>query len=67
MEEKLKNKNILIIGYGNTGKSLGAFLWNKKNNIYFWDDNQNKLDNLDKAFYKYNGQKVNLFDCIYFE
>ncbi|MBF96847.1 MAG: UDP-N-acetylmuramoylalanine--D-glutamate ligase [Alphaproteobacteria bacterium MarineAlpha9_Bin4] len=65
MEEKLKNKNILIIGYGNTGKSLGAFLWNKKNNIYFWDDNQNKLDNLDKAFYKYNGQKVNLFDCIY--
>ena len=32
-------KNILILGYGKTGKSIAKFLGKKKLNIYFWDDN----------------------------
>jgi len=61
--KNIKN-NILILGYGNTGKSLGVFL-SKKFNIYFWDDDQNKFDKIDKSFSKYNYEKVSFFDCIY--
>ncbi len=67
MGKKIKNmnNNILILGCGNTGKSLGVFLSKKNLNIYFWDDDQNKLDKIDKDFSKYNSEKLSFFDYIY--
>ena len=60
-----ETKNILILGYGSTGKSLGVFLNDKKLNVYFWDDNQTKLEEIDAAFSIYTGQKLTLFECIF--
>ena len=65
MGKETNNKNILILGYGNTGKSLGAFLNNKKFNIYFWDDNQTRLEKIDASFSKYTGQKLTLFESVF--
>ena len=62
---KKQYKNILILGLGSTGRSIGEFLKRKKANIYCWDDNKNKLDKIDKNFIKYSNQKINFFDCIY--
>ena len=50
--KKQTNKNILILGYGKTGKSIASFLKNKKFNIYFWDDNKKKLNKINSRFFK---------------
>ncbi len=60
-----KNKNILILGYGKTGKSIAEFLNHKKFNIFFWDDNKAVLDNLDSHFIKYNQQSLRIFESIF--
>ncbi len=64
MESRIKyfKKDILIIGFGKTGKSIVKFLKNKKNNIFIYDDNldltKNKL--YDKNIY--NPEKKNISD-----
>ena len=50
--KKQTNKNILILGYGKTGKSIASFLKNKKLNIYFWDDNKEILNKINSRFLK---------------
>ena len=60
-----KNKNILILGYGKTGKSIAEFLNHKKFNIFFWDDNKAVLDDLDSHFIKYNQQSLRVFESIF--
>ena len=37
---KFYKKIILIIGLGQTGKSVAKFLLKKKCKIFFWDDNE---------------------------
>ena len=59
------NKNILILGYGKTGKSIASFLKNKKLNIYFWDDNKEALNKINSRFLKYTKQNLSLFHSIY--
>ena len=44
-----KEKNILIYGFGITGKSCFNFL-DKKNNIKIYDDN---ISNIPKKFFKF--------------
>ena len=63
--KKQTNKNILILGYGKTGKSIASFLKNKKLNIYFWDDNKEILNKINSRFLKYTKQNLNLFHSIY--
>ena len=45
------NKNILILGYGNTGKSLGKYLKDDGLNIFYWDDNKNILNSIKKKIW----------------
>ena len=63
--KKQTNKNILILGYGKTGKSIASFLKNKKFNIYFWDDNKEVLNKINSRFLKYTKQNLSLFHSIY--
>ena len=58
--KKQTNKNILILGYGKTGKSIASFLKNKKFNIYFWDDNKEILNKINSRFLKYTKQNLNI-------
>ena len=58
-------KNILILGYGKTGKSIAEFLKNKKFNIYFWDDNSEVFNKISNNFFKYNKQSLNIFQKIF--
>ena len=64
-EKKEIYKNILILGYGKTGKSIAEFFKNKNFNIYFWDDNREVLDKIDSNFLKYNQQSVNTFYRVF--
>ena len=63
--KKEKYKNILILGYGKTGRSIARFLGNKKLNIYFWDDNKSVLDKINDNFFVYNQQNLNNFESIF--
>ena len=63
--KKQTNKNILILGYGKTGKSIATFLKNKKFNIYFWDDNKEILNKINSRFLKYTKQNLSLFHSIF--
>ncbi len=60
-----KEKNILIIGFGETGKSIGNFLNSRNVNIYFWDDNKDILNKPTNLFLKYSNQNIGFFDEIY--
>lgn len=64
-EKKEIYKNILILGYGKTGKSIAEFFRNKNFNIYFWDDNREVLDKIDSNFLKYNQRSVNAFHRVF--
>jgi UDP-N-acetylmuramoylalanine--D-glutamate ligase len=59
------NKNILILGYGKTGRSIAFFLKNKKFNIYFWDDNKEILNKINSRFLKYTKQNLGYFHSIF--
>ena len=50
---------------GSTGKSIAKFFKYKKFNIFFWDDNEKKLDNVKAPFYKYSNEGLGKFNCIY--
>ena len=63
--KKQTDKNILILGYGKTGKSIASFLKNKKFNIYFWDDNKEILNKINGRFLKYTKQNLNIFQSIF--
>ena len=48
-----ENKNILIVGYGNTGKGVDDFLKTKNCNVFLFDDNKkiypNNIEKIDYA------------------
>ena len=56
--KNLNNKKVLILGMGSTGLSICNFLKNKKIDIYCWDDNKCKLENIEKSFSIYSNQKL---------
>ncbi len=65
MNKFIKNKDILILGYGKTGKSLAKYLTKQGAKIYFWDDNAKILAKIDKSYFKYEQEKSHIFDYIY--
>ena len=65
MKKNFNNKKVLILGMGSTGISICNFLKNKKIDIYCWDDNKCKLENIEKSFSIYSNEKLSLFECIY--
>ena len=56
LEKKYNKKDVLILGFGKTGKSLIKFLIKLNAYIYIWDDNIN-LKNL-------NFNKVKIFNIL---
>ena len=64
-DKKETFKNILILGYGKTGKSIAEFFKNNKLNIYFWDDNSEVFDKISNNFFKYNNQSLSIFQRIF--
>ena len=65
MNKFKKNKDILILGYGKTGKSLAKYLTKQGAKIYFWDDNAKILAKINKSYFKYEQEKSHIFDYIY--
>ena len=65
LNNKYYYKKILIIGFGETGKSIAKFLSAKKCKIFFWDDN-NK-NNYNKKFKKICPKELelNYYDFIF--
>ncbi len=59
-EKKYNNKDILVLGYGTTGKSIIKFFRMQNVNIFVYDDNIN--DNYFKKVKPYNPNKKKLAD-----
>ncbi|MBN2779699.1 MAG: UDP-N-acetylmuramoyl-L-alanine--D-glutamate ligase [Alphaproteobacteria bacterium] len=47
----LKNKRILIVGFGKTGRSAAKFLQGKVGSLFVWDDSENGRQNIKTAGY----------------
>ena len=64
MEVKTKyyNKDILIVGFGKTGKSILKFFKNQKVNIYIYDDNLDIIKNRFKVKYFFNEKEKKISD-----
>ena len=63
---KYYKKEVLIIGYGLTGKSIANFLKKQKCNIYVWDDSLDKLNKKDcKKIITYNIKYKKIEDFSY--
>ena len=54
---KYKNKNVLIVGYGESGKSSQDFLLNHKANVFLYDDNKQVFNSL-----KFDNKKVTILE-----
>ena len=65
--KKYKNKEVLVLGFGRTGKSVTKFLKKLKAVIYIWDDNFEVRSFNSKKFKIYNSlkKKVSDFNFIF--
>lgn len=54
---KYKNKNVLIVGYGESGKSSQDFLLSHKANVFLYDDNKQVFNSL-----KFDDKKVTILE-----
>lgn len=52
-----KNKNVLIVGYGESGKCSANFLLDKKANVFLYDDNNQVFNSL-----KFDNQNVTILE-----
>ncbi len=62
---KYQSKNILILGFSKTGKSIAKFLKNRKCKISFWDDNPEIKNRKDFKKIEINNINFNEFDYIF--
>ena len=62
LKTKYYKKDILIVGFGKTGKSIFKFFKNQKVNIFIYDDNLNINCNYPKKLKSYNPDKKRLAD-----
>ncbi|MAH89220.1 MAG: UDP-N-acetylmuramoyl-L-alanine--D-glutamate ligase [Pelagibacterales bacterium] len=60
--EKYNKKDILVLGYGATGKSIIKFFKKQNANVFLYDDNININDNYSKKIKLYNPNKKKLLD-----
>lgn len=56
---KYKNKNVLIVGYGESGISSQEFLLSHKANVFLFDDNKQVFNNL-----KFDNKNVSILERI---
>ena len=61
-EKKYSKKDILVLGYGSTGKSVIKFFIKQNVNIFIYDDNINKNYSYYKKIKIYNPNKKKLAD-----
>ena len=61
-EKKYSKKDILVLGYGSTGKSIIKFFIKQNVNIFIYDDNINENNNYYKKVKLYNPNKKKLSD-----
>ena len=54
LKTKYHNKDILIVGYGKTGKSILKFFKNQKVNVFIYDDNLDIIKNNLKSKHFFN-------------
>ena len=67
LKTKYYNKDILIVGFGKTGKSILEFFKNHKVNIFIYDDNSNIIKNnlKSKHFFNEKEKKISDFFTIF--
>ena len=66
--KKYLNNEILIIGFGKTGKAIANFFNNLNVKVYFWDDKKAnfKKNNYRKAQpYKFKEKKITDFSYVF--
>ena len=67
LKKKYYKKDILIVGFGNTGKSILKFFIDQKVNIFIYDDNLNIIKNKFKLknFFNEKEKKISDFFTIF--
>ena len=67
LKTKYHNKDILIVGYGKTGKSILKFFKNQKVNVFIYDDNLDIIKNnlKSKHFFNEKEKKISDFFTIF--
>ncbi len=66
-KKKYYKKDILIVGFGKTGKSILKFFKNQKVNIFIYDDNSNTINSKlkSKSFFNEKDKKISDFFTIF--
>ena len=62
LKTKYYKKDILIVGFGKTGKSILKFFKNQKVNIFIYDDNLNIIKNKFKSKNIFNEKEKKISD-----
>ena len=62
LEKKYYKKDILIVGFGKTGRSILKFFKNKKANIFVYDDNLEIIKNKSKSYNLFNEKEKKISD-----
>ena len=67
LKTKYYKKDILIVGFGNTGKSIFKFFKSQKVNIFIYDDNLDIIKNKSKSknFFNEKEKKISDFFTIF--
>ena len=67
LKTKYYKKDILIVGFGKTGKSILKFFKNQKVNIFIYDDNLDIIKNKFKSknFFNEKEKKISDFFTIF--
>ena len=61
LKTKYYKKDILIVGFGKTGKSILKFFKNQKVNIFIYDDNLDIIKNKFKSKNFFNEKKKKIY------
>ena len=62
LKTKYYNKDILIVGFGKTGKSILKFFKNQKVNIFLYDDNVDVIKNKIQSKHFFNEKEKDISD-----
>ena len=62
LKTKYYKKDILILGFGKTGKSITRYFKNQKVNIFIYDDNLDVIKNVFKTKNYYKPDEKNISD-----
>ena len=62
LKTKYYKKDILILGFGKTGKSISRYFKNQKVNIFIYDDNLDVIKNAFKTKNYYKPDEKNISD-----